>query len=376
MRTGKRTAILSMVLMMQAATGGAADLDLSGLDKAVRSSGSNSIMFQRDNPAAEEETAQARAAEEAREKAQKEQEEQKKKAAVFRPYNLFGNGWKIAATINGEMISNKDLQERANLFALTTGLSINAKNKKMVADKVLQNTVDEKIKLQEADKYGIKVSDKEIREAYRNFEKANGVPAGKFANVLKEYHVSRDVFLTQIRANLSWNKLVASRMGHNVAVSEREVKDEYARIQKDLNTSKYMVSEIVIPRKDGEHIGELVDILQNDPRFELYAAQFSQSASAPSGGKLGWVAPGQLPEPLDRAVRRLKEGQVSNAIPYRADFYIFRLDKIYNPKRDKQEMPSEDEVRTFIENRKAEEMANKYIRDLRNRAVVERKFKI
>ena len=322
MKTGKRTAILSMVLMMQAATVGAADLDLSGLDKAVRSSGSNSIMFQRDNPAAEEEAAQARAAEEAREKAQKEQEEQKKKAAVFRPYNLFGNGWKIAATINGEMISNKDLQERANLFALTTGVSINAKNKKMVADKVLQNTVDEKIKLQEADKYGIKVSDKEIREAYRNFEKANGVPAGKFANVLKEYHVSRDVFLTQIRANLSWNKLVANRMGHNVAVSEREVKDEYARIQKDLNTSKYMVSEIVIPRKDGEHIGELVDILQNDPRFELYAAQFSQSASAPSGGKLGWVAPGQLPEPLDRAVRRLKEGQVSNAIPYRADFYI------------------------------------------------------
>ena len=116
--------------------------------------------------------------------------------------------------------------------------------------------------------------------------------------------------------------------------------------------------------------------MQNDPRFELYAAQFSQSASAPSGGKLGWVAPGQLPEPLDRAVRRLKEGQVSNAIPYRADFYIFRLDKIYNPKRDKQEMPSEDEVRTFIENRKAEEMANKYIRDLLNRAVVERKFKI
>ena len=37
-------------------------------------------------------------------------------------------------------------------------------------------------------------------------------------------------------------------------------------------------------------------------------------------------------------------------------------------------MPDEDEVRTFIQNRKTDEMANKYIRDLRNRAVVEKKF--
>lgn len=91
-----------------------------------------------------------------------------------------------------------------------------------------------------------------------------------------------------------------------------------------MNTPKYMISEIVIKRKDGEHIGELVEILQKDPRFELYAAQFSQSASAPSGGKLGWVAAGQLAAPLDKVVRSLKEGQVSQAVPYRADYYIFK----------------------------------------------------
>lgn len=102
----------------------------------------------------------------------------------------------------------------------------------MVSDKVLQNTVDEKIKIQEAEKQGIHVSDKEIKEAYRNFEKSNGVPAGKFANVLKEYQVSRDVFMTQIKANLLWNKLVANRMGRGADVSEREVKDEYARIKR------------------------------------------------------------------------------------------------------------------------------------------------
>lgn len=364
---------LCLISILFATQASAADVDLSSLDKAVRSSGSRSIMFQRNNESAMEK--QAREQQEAAERERQEYESKlKKEQQIFRPYNLFGTGLKVAATINGEMISNKDLQERANLFALTTGIKISDKNKKMVADKVLQNTVDEKIKLQEAQKMGLTVSEQEIKDAYRNFEKSNGVPAGKFANVLKEYQVSRDVFMTQIKANLLWNKLVTKQSGQNLDVSEREVKEEMERIKKDMNTPKYMVSEIVIKRKDAEHIEELVEILQKDPRFELYAAQFSQSASAPSGGKLGWVSEGQLAEPLDKTIRSLKEGQISKAIPYRTDYYIFRMDKIYNPKQNKQEMPDDDEVRKFIKNRKSDALANKYIRDLRNRAVVEKKF--
>ena len=86
----------------------AADIDLSDLDKAVRSSGSKSIMFRRGGGEAEEARMQAEAEAEAREKAEQEAKV-KQEQAVFRPYNLFGRGLKIAATINGEMISNKDL---------------------------------------------------------------------------------------------------------------------------------------------------------------------------------------------------------------------------------------------------------------------------
>lgn len=365
--------LLSLVLLPFVAN--AEDLDVSDLDKTMRRSTSKSIMFQQNDSEmmAREQEERERAEQMARERAERESK-LKKEQAIFRPYNLFGNGLKIVVTVNGEMVSNKDLQERANLFALTTGMGINDKNKKMVSDKVVQNVIDEKIKLQEAEKQGVSVSDKEIKEAYRNFEKSNGVPAGKFAGVLKEYKVSKDVFMTQIKANLLWNKLIARKYGQNIDVSEREVKDEFLRIKKDMNTPKYMVSEIVIKRKDAEHIDELVEILQNDPRFPLYAVQFSQSASAPSGGRLGWVSQGQLAQPLDSAIRGLKEGQVSKAVPYRADYYIFKMDKIYTPNKNKQELPEEDEVRNFIKNRKVDEMANKYIRDLRNRAVVEKKF--
>lgn len=373
---------LLLIFVLLATTVQAQEMDLSDVDRAARRSGSKSIMFRRPSGEQEELMRQqaeeaARAEAEARAKAAaqaKKKTPMKKAQPAFRPYNLFGNGWKVAATVNGEMVSNKDLQERANLFALTTGMPVNEKNKKMVAERVLQNTIDEKIKIQEAEKQNIHVSEEEIKEAYRNFERSNNIPAGKFAAVLKEYQVSQEVFLAQIRANLMWNKLIGRRLGQNIDVSVREVEDEMSRIKKDMDTKKYMVSEIVIKRKDAEHIDELVQILRQDSRFELYAAQFSQAASAPSGGKLGWVAPGQLAQPLDSAIRNLKEGGVSNAILYRNEYYILKMDKIYDPKKNRRDMPTEEEVRTFIKDRKTDEMANKYIRDLRNRVVVERKF--
>lgn len=357
----------------------AADVDISQIDKSVRSSGSKSIMFKRRSAADEEqlkrERAEAEARAEVQAKAEAERQAQlKKQQPAFRPYNLFGNGYKVAALINGEMVSNKDLQQRANLFSMTTGMQANAKNKKMIIEKVMQNTIDEKIKIQEATKQNVHVSSEELTEAYRNFERSNGMSSGKFQSILRQYQVSSDVFMSQIRANLLWNKLVAHRMGQSVDVSVKEVEDEFLRIKRDMDTPKYMVSEIVIKKKDGEHIEELVEILRNDPRFELYAVQFSQSPSAPSGGKLGWVSQGQLAEPLDKVIRNLREGQVSGAVSYRSDYYIFKMDKIYNPKLNKKDLPTEDEVRLFIKNRKVDEMANKYIRDLRNRAIVERKF--
>ena len=348
---------------------GAMAVDVSSIDKSARNPQSKSIMFRKNRGNEREEL-------EKREQVAREQSEVKVKqeAPVFKEYNLFGDGLKIIATVNGEMLSNRDLQERANLFSLTSGILINDKNKDMIINKVMQNVIDEKIKLQEADRLGVRVSEQEIKEAYINFEKSNGVPSGKFLNVLKEYNVSKDVFMTQIKTNLVWNKLVTSKASRSIGVSDRELDDELLRIKKDMNTQKYMVSEIVIGKKDAKHIDELVEILQTDPRFELYAVQFSQSASAPSGGKLGWVVAGQLAEPLDNVIRRMKEGEVSKAILYRNEYYIFRLDKKYVPGKKEQELPSDDEVRAFIKNRKADELANKYIRDLRNKAVVEKKF--
>ena len=103
------------------------------------------------------------------------------------------------------------------------------------------------------------------------------------------------------------------------------------------------------------------------------AMQFSESPSAKNGGHLGWVNMGQLAAPLEKALLKMKAGSISNPIALGQDYYILRLEKVYVPGVDKAPVLEEKQIREMLENKKMEETAEKYIRDLRNKAIINRK---
>ena len=71
---------------------------------------------------------------------------------------------------------------------------------------------------------------------------------------------------------------------------------------------------------------------------------------------------------------KLKEGQVSKPVAYGNDYYIFKLEKIFHPDTDKNAALSRDGVRQFLQNKKLEDYSIKAIKDLRNRALIEKKL--
>lgn len=382
----------AFLLSVQSAT--AADIDLQGLDSASRMEkpGSNSIMFRRNaemyNQLTDEqkeeidrqrEEARKQMEEYERKKAEYEamvkaqQEAERKRAEELKPITLYGNSLKIYALVNGEVITSNDMQSRINAFIMTTGIPYNAKTKSMIINKVLQAAIDEKLKIQEAKKNKIQVTPQEVKIAVREFEKSNGMSAGQLKSILAQGKVSMSVWVKQIEADLAWKKLIATKGRGRIDVGENEIKRAFDDIKKDMKTQKYMVSEIVISKKDAKDLNGLVEVLRQDPRFELYAMQFSQSPSAANGGRLGWIVKGKLPSALENAIMKLKEGGVSNPVAYGNDYYIFKMEKIFNPKTDAQSLPDRKQVRRYLENKKLEEFSDKYIKDLRNRALIEKK---
>lgn len=277
---------------------------------------------------------------------------------------------KIVALVNGEMISNQDIQNRINAFLLTSNIPLNDQTKNIIVQKVLHGAIDEKIKLQAAKKEGVNISDKEIDNAVRQFETNNKIPSGELKNILKKGKVNMSTFRDQIKSDLAWVRLVKKKT-MNDGITQKELEKAMEEARHDLNEPKFMVSEIFIKKEKAKDLNILVNKLREDPRFDLYALQFSDSASASKGGSLGWINKEKLATPLEKALDKLKEGQVSDPVFLNNGYYILKLEKTFNPKKDKPQMPTQDEMRNFLTNQKMEDFAQKYLQDLRQNAVIE-----
>jgi hypothetical protein len=72
----------------------------------------------------------------------------------------------------------------------------------------------------------------------------------------------------------------------------------------------------------GESFAELAREHSQDPR------------SAPQGGDLGFIGPGDMAAPLDSAARALDPGQVSEPVRSRIGHHLIRLDERRTPTRD------------------------------------------
>ena len=201
---------------------------------------------------------------------------------------------KIVALVNGDIVSSEDYQSRIKSFMMSTQIPYNAQTKNMINQKVLNSAIDEKLKIQEAKKQGISIDETEIQGQIRNIEKNNKMALGEMKKALLANGVSEETFKEQIKSDLAWLRVVRKKYYQEGTPTQKEIDTMLKEASEDFNTPKYQVSEIFIKKDKAKNLTDLVYNLRNDPRFELYAMQFSDSPSAANGGNLGWINSGQL----------------------------------------------------------------------------------
>lgn len=291
--------------------------------------------------------------------------------SIKKPTPYAGN-LRILATVNGEIITTEDINNRVRAFCMTTGIPYNDQTKLLIINKVMQNTIDEKLKLQDAVKNKIDITDEDINNAIESYANSNKMSSVQLKQAFREFGVSESIFREQMKSDIAWVRLVRNKTS-NDTITEIEIQDAIDATKKDMSKSKYMVSEIVIDSKNARNINSLSQMLRQDPRFEMYASQFSQSPSASSGGRLGWVNAGQLPETLDNALAKMSAGQISDPILYNGSYYIFRVEQTFNPTKDKMPEPDSASISEMLQGQKTERFAARHLQNLRQRAVIELK---
>jgi peptidyl-prolyl cis-trans isomerase SurA len=235
----------------------------------------------------------------------------------------------IAAVVNDEVISMYDLRARARLIMVSAGMPDTVDTRRRIEPQVLRSLIDEKLQMQEAKRLNLSVAPEELKEAFGQIEAQNGMAKGQLTGQLARMGIDEGTLTQQIRSTIAWNKIVRRQIRSQIQVGNEEVDETIQRLEANRGKPRSLVAEIFlavdsVDQEDSVRSAatRLVEQLKGGAPFEAMAKQFSQSASAQQNGDLGWIAPGELPDELDKAVQQLQPGQMSDPIRSIAGYHV------------------------------------------------------
>jgi peptidyl-prolyl cis-trans isomerase SurA len=239
---------------------------------------------------------------------------------------------RIVAVVNGDVITNTDVDNRARLFAMSTGLKITPDVLDRLKHQIVQQLINERVRMQAVEKAKIVVPDAEIAAAIHDIEARNNLPQGTLREKLTASGISPLTLIDQIRTQIGWTQLLRKELGDRVQISPTEIAEQQRLAATQTGTPEYRVGEIFIPvddpaaRADAERFAEtVINNLRSGAPFALVAAQFSQTETALAGGELGWVQPNQLDPAVASLVQQMPVGAISNPVAVPGGYEIVTL---------------------------------------------------
>lgn len=171
---------------------------------------------------------------------------------VILPLKLFATDVEIIADVNGEPISNLDIEKRIKLTTLLFGhQNIDPRE---VKSQILKQLVDEIIITNESQRLNIKLSDEEINNSIISFFIQNfELKAEEVSQYTKKHDIDLKVLTNQIKYQLLWNKIIEDRIVPFIkGVSDEEVNNSRRQIEK----SDYLIKfeKIIVNQKATEDI--------------------------------------------------------------------------------------------------------------------------
>jgi peptidyl-prolyl cis-trans isomerase SurA len=239
---------------------------------------------------------------------------------------------RIIATVNDDAITAFDLAARLRTIIVSSSLEDTEEVRQRLAPQVLRALIDEKLRRQETDRLNVVAPDSRVADRIDQIAADNNLSTAEFETMLESQGIKLAWLEEQIRTEIAWVALIQQKFRPTIFVSEEDVNAVLRRIQENQGKSEYAVAEIFIGIDDPSEAGDteeaavrLMEELRAGANFSSVARQFSQAASAASGGNLGWVRPGDLAPELDEALAGLAEGEIAGPIRSEGGYHILLL---------------------------------------------------
>ena len=122
----------------------------------------------------------------------------------------------VVAVVNGEPITAVDIVQRTRLIQLST-------QKSPPRQEVLDELIDDKLKIQLSKRYIADVPKREIESAYAAIARRAGMTTKQFADSTSQAGITPEALKSRIHADFVWSQIVRGKFQGSLQVGEKDV---------------------------------------------------------------------------------------------------------------------------------------------------------
>jgi len=122
----------------------------------------------------------------------------------------------VVVVVNGEPITALDIEQRSKLTQLSS-------HKTPARQEVIEELINEKLKVREAKKFGLEVTTSEVDQAYGQMASRMRLTADQLTAQLSRSGVNPGTLKHRIRADIAWPQLVRGRYQNILQIGEKDI---------------------------------------------------------------------------------------------------------------------------------------------------------
>jgi len=277
----------------------------------------------------------------------------------------------VVVMVNGEPITAYDIEQRSKLIMLST-------HKPPERQQVINELIDEKVKIREGKKFSIDPSANDVDQSYAQMSGRMRITAEQLTKSLESQGVRPDTLKARIRADMVWSNLVRGRYKESLQIGEKDV-EEKAKEQGDAQTTDtpgfaYKMQPVVllVQRGSAQDVIEArkkeAEALRARIQTCVEANQFfktmQNAAIREAVVKTSADMPPSLREILDNT-------QIGHLTPPEITKQGIEMVVLCAKEPTKVDTPKKREIRDKMFAEKYEAKSKSYLREVRNAAMIE-----
>jgi peptidyl-prolyl cis-trans isomerase SurA len=277
----------------------------------------------------------------------------------------------VVLIVNGEVITDYDIDQRTKFNTLST-------HKTPARQEVIEELIDEKLKVQIARRYKLDITDSDVDSSYGDMARRMHLSADQLTQTLAQNGIDAKTLKARVRADLNWQYIIRGKFQSSLQVSEKSVLDEIETQKKSDGGDvgyDYTLRPILFVVPHGN------TALQESRRKDAEALRARFSACDTGllfARSLRDVA---IREPITKnsselvpALRQiLDKTEVGHLTPPETTAQGIETFALCEKKETKSETPEKRQARDKIFSEQFQAKAKNYLRELRRQAMIERK---